>query len=189
MRFKKNRAGLLIPILFLSGILGSGLLLSQCTPPDDPGDEDLELLLLAAISNASNLSVAGTWTDTADSNAAYTITNTAYTKHTVLGSGTPKTDYTMSIVSYDNNGIVIKVTGKQLDFAAWPTITEKTNSIYQRSRFAIFDANTIYRCDESFNKNSLAELDADTTAYTFDRNDPTKANGCGAGTWSKMTRR
>lgn len=162
---------------------------SSCTllgQVDDNSDEEMAIFLLAAAYVRSlDLSINGSWTDTSDSDAQYTITNNNYIRKEYLGSSSPKSDYSMSVVNYSNGDKILKLSGLQLDFAGFPTIATKSNTIFQRTRFAIKDNNTFYYCSEVFNKASMEELDADTTTYTFTgEND---AN-CSTFTWSKMTR-
>lgn len=172
---KKTAAGLLLAAIPF---------LTAC-PSETTSEEDImRALLLSQV--GPQFVLFGNWTDTTDSNAKYSITNTGYVHLEYLGSGSPKTDYSMSILSYSNTGGTFRLSGLQLNFAGWPTIATQTNTIYQRIRFAKTDADTFYYCQEVSNKNTAAELDADTTSFTFTSSTGATCNGF---TWSKMTRR
>ena len=178
---KKTLAGVLTLLLLLS--------VNNCefgNTGSETDDSTTIMSLLGGVTylNSLNLVIAGSWTDTSDSNALYTITNSEYSRPDYLGTA-PKTAYNMSIIEYNNTDQIMKMSGLQLDFAAFPTITTKTNTIYQRIRFHVADANTYYYCTEVFNKNSLAELNADATTYTYTSPTGTTCNGF---VWSKMTR-
>ncbi len=176
-------------LVFASLLTLSGFPFLQCSShvPVETMEDSLLLPLLASRSALPNdLAISGNWRDTSDSDAPYAVTNEDYVRLEYLGNSSPKSDYTMSILSFDNTERIMKLSGYELDFSSWPDVTTGPGIVYERIRFYVTDSNTYYYCIESYNKSTLAELDADSTSYEFTGS---RDATCGGFLWSRMVRR
>lgn len=141
-------------------------------------------------STDSPIEIEGTFNS--EYNQKLVISSSSWVKKEILGSTTPKDDYTSSIVSFDNIDDIAITRGKELDYSGWPTVTEKTNTIYNREHWYFKDADTFYLCQEVYNKASIDEINTSVAAdsnipYTFDPANP-DANNCGSGSWTEYNR-